>query len=313
MNDFLPSRKVTAYILVPIVTIFLLWAVFEYYNTPQKVVEKENVLAVTLEEGNRAFQDQDTDGDGLKDWEEFLYQTDERNPDTDGDGASDGAEVKKGYDPLLAGNGTSTDVVATSSSAFTFYKNDPSLNKTDLLARDVFTAYANLKKGESLNVEGIRDKALENAIKENATIDVEEFFVDDLVATTSSSLASKQSYERRYKSAANPLTKIVYNDLELFARHLGYDDASALVEMNKNRLLYEKFLQDLLQIAPPGDIVDVHLELLNNLSVFIESIKDMENYEQDPLLALVSSKRYIEDENRVKQTLFALSLYFQSY
>ncbi|MCL2637517.1 MAG: peptidoglycan DD-metalloendopeptidase family protein [Oscillospiraceae bacterium] len=43
----------------------------------------------------------DTDGDGLTDWEEiFIYGTDPLNPDTDGDGILDGDELKLGLDPL---------------------------------------------------------------------------------------------------------------------------------------------------------------------------------------------------------------------
>lgn len=41
----------------------------------------------------------DTDGDGLPDDLERIYQTDPENPDTDGDGYEDGLEVANGYDP----------------------------------------------------------------------------------------------------------------------------------------------------------------------------------------------------------------------
>ncbi|MFA6097999.1 MAG: hypothetical protein WCV50_04335 [Patescibacteria group bacterium] len=44
----------------------------------------------------------DSDGDGLSDLREKLYDADPKNPDTDGDGYLDGAEVDAGYNP----NGT---------------------------------------------------------------------------------------------------------------------------------------------------------------------------------------------------------------
>jgi hypothetical protein len=43
---------------------------------------------------------EDTDGDGLKDAQEETIGTDPENPDTDGDGYSDGKEVDAGTDPL---------------------------------------------------------------------------------------------------------------------------------------------------------------------------------------------------------------------
>ena len=46
---------------------------------------------------------EDDDKDGLKNWEEQIYQTDPKNPDTDGDGANDGEEITQGRDPLKKG------------------------------------------------------------------------------------------------------------------------------------------------------------------------------------------------------------------
>ena len=48
----------------------------------------------------------DTDGDGLKNWEEALWHTDPNKSDTDGDGVPDGQEVKESRDPLAKGAGS---------------------------------------------------------------------------------------------------------------------------------------------------------------------------------------------------------------
>lgn len=45
---------------------------------------------------------QDTDGDGLTDQEEALYETNDNLKDTDADGFVDGLEVMNGYSPLLS-------------------------------------------------------------------------------------------------------------------------------------------------------------------------------------------------------------------
>lgn len=53
----------------------------------------------------------DSDGDGLKDWEEAIYATDPKNQDTDGDGTKDGDEIVENRDPLIFGP---NDVLRTS-------------------------------------------------------------------------------------------------------------------------------------------------------------------------------------------------------
>lgn len=45
----------------------------------------------------------DSDGDGLKDWEEAIFRTDPHNPDTDGDGTPDEEEIVANRDPLTPG------------------------------------------------------------------------------------------------------------------------------------------------------------------------------------------------------------------
>ncbi len=57
------------------------------------------------------LQSQDTDGDGLNDYEEmFTYYTDPKDPDTDDGSTSDYDEVQKGTDPLHPADDNETGV-----------------------------------------------------------------------------------------------------------------------------------------------------------------------------------------------------------
>lgn len=55
-----------------------------------------------LNPADRSDADEDPDADGLTNIQEFAIGTDPRRPDTDGDGANDGAESRRGADPLDA-------------------------------------------------------------------------------------------------------------------------------------------------------------------------------------------------------------------
>ena len=61
-----------------------------------------NVLTMGTETASSTITSRDTDGDGLYDWEEQLYNTDSKKQDTDGDKTSDKEEVNLGRDPLKA-------------------------------------------------------------------------------------------------------------------------------------------------------------------------------------------------------------------
>ena len=57
----------------------------------------------SLAPAQSASPTQDTDSDGLSDFEEQLYGTSITSKDTDGDGYSDKTEVESGHDPLKKG------------------------------------------------------------------------------------------------------------------------------------------------------------------------------------------------------------------
>ena len=81
-----------------ILTASLLLAVFVL---PELFPPKKEVAKAGVKTPNPLLQD--SDNDGLQNWEEELYKTDPINPDSDGDGASDGEEIKVGRNPALAG------------------------------------------------------------------------------------------------------------------------------------------------------------------------------------------------------------------
>jgi len=72
-----------------------------YYNfTKKEKISKNTEKPKKKIEIKTNNEKKDTDGDGLKDWEEILYGTSINNPDTDNDGISDYIEIKNGTNPL---------------------------------------------------------------------------------------------------------------------------------------------------------------------------------------------------------------------
>lgn len=68
--------------------------------SPQSI---SSPTAYTTQENPLSIAEKDTDGDGMKDWEEVIIRTDPNNPDTDGDGVPDGKETQQKRSPVKAG------------------------------------------------------------------------------------------------------------------------------------------------------------------------------------------------------------------
>src|SRR3990167_5885058 len=94
----MPSRK----IIIPLICISLTAGAWWFFANKQKQVPAENRIAAADNNAGGTLS-QDSDNDGLKDWEEALWKTDAHNPDTDGDGTTDNHEILAKRDPRKPG------------------------------------------------------------------------------------------------------------------------------------------------------------------------------------------------------------------
>tara|TARA_B100000686_G_scaffold320640_1_gene372515 strand:- start:285 stop:1154 length:870 start_codon:yes stop_codon:yes gene_type:complete len=119
--------KISILLLLVAVIAFNIWKIYLYNQQGQAEAEIQKQEAL-IDRG-----DDDTDQDGLADWEEYLYGTDPEIADTDGDGVSDGQEVSLGRDPSVPGSGDAEEVRVVSEnlvSAEPRYEGGLSLNET---------------------------------------------------------------------------------------------------------------------------------------------------------------------------------------
>lgn len=113
--------------------------------------------AVTSQGDVAGEERKDTDGDGLPDVYEPLYQTDPNNPDTDGDGKTDLEEINSGTDPANSGEDDEvkplTGELVTDTSTFTgqYLASLPvDVPREEILRQDRLEAFVNLNTGELL-------------------------------------------------------------------------------------------------------------------------------------------------------------------
>ena len=150
-----PTRKIVPVFIICLIVIGGIFALLEYKNQA-KTINNEGVISVADQKIIDSIATKDSDNDGLKDWEEALWQTAPNNPDTDGDGAKDGAEIAAGRDPLKKG----PDDQLTLESASTTPKITKPLTASNQFSRDLFTRYVTLKQtgsGDPADFENYSD------------------------------------------------------------------------------------------------------------------------------------------------------------
>ena len=98
-KSWLPSKKLVLSFTILAVLLLGSFAVSELFN--KDAYFGENNIKVAELRGS--FSEKDTDGDGLMDWEESLWNTDINKSDTDGDGTNDNDEIIQKRNPAIAG------------------------------------------------------------------------------------------------------------------------------------------------------------------------------------------------------------------
>jgi hypothetical protein len=315
MSNFLPSRKVIAFVLVPAVTLVALFLILNLEFSTDPAQKQGLRLEQTLAEGRSAVRQKDTDGDGLRDWEETLYGTDLDMADTDGDGTPDGDEVRSGRDPL---SDADDDVVVDTAvevdgNESVYYKEDPNLTRTDILARDIFTTYSQLRSSEGLGTD-VAERYINDTINENITLEDSVMVTVSDIQVMASTMPNKTRYRNQYQNIANTyLETVIYDDVELLARYVELGDREALDILITQAASYKSFARALAKITVPQDISEVHLDMINNFGALAFTVEQMTLVEADPLSALLYAEKYIDDEESAVISSQALTLYFNDY
>ena len=102
----------------------------------QFILNKEDKPIFDVDSANGGVDQisEDSDGDGLEDWQEDLYGTSKKLADSDGDGMTDGEEVAKGFNPAYYGEGLLGEDVEPQRELFEQYKfeGDPLLEADEI-------------------------------------------------------------------------------------------------------------------------------------------------------------------------------------
>lgn len=242
----------------------------------------------------RSDPHKDSDNDGLKDWQEALWQSDKNNPDTDGDGTLDGEEVANNRNPVKAG--PDDEMVQNSNEITT------ETTLTEEFSKDVFAQYLTLKdSGVEFNSEtelAFADSVLNSNY---LAIPIQEYTVDDIeVASNIDPRVYAENMGLLFKAHILTPGK---SETVVFAEYSQTNDPVVLESLDVPIKNYVSLRDSILQLEVPSELSAIHLEFINKLGGVISGLDSSKVLMEDPLLGVIGITVYQNSVLAIQQVL----------
>jgi hypothetical protein len=296
-KKFLPSKKFVKTILGIIVLIVIITLIGSISNkkTLFKSTSQQGKVLVVSEAVER-----DTDGDGLKDWEEALWGLDPKNPDTDGDGLIDSDEIRKIQEFLGAGNENNPDNPA----------NDKT--KTGALTRDVLTI------AQAINQSGTITKESSEAITDEIAKylekqDLEKFTIKDITVVEQATPAQLKTYALNMKKSVER-TYLTKEDIQLIADYEKNMDSNMMTPYVQVADKFKKEVGVLKKTSVPEQFIGQHIAYMNSLQHMGTFYNDLALQDIDParsLAAFVASESIFNEYQKMLEHKYKTALFQQ--
>jgi hypothetical protein len=320
MKSILPSKKFI-YIILSIVIALGVIFIFSWIKDLKKTSVQTKIVAETLNNTKqKEFLALDTDGDGLKDWEEALWKTDPNNPDTDGDGTNDFDEIKAGRDPLKPNTAKPgeepNDIIpdeiikAEKKMVDDFQK----LPTADKVARMLMSQVVAVTKVGQTPSQAELNYIVSNTLNQIPEIAFEPYLLADisiLPNTTNENVKqyandlAKNFLENPYFSKqiknksfdiyglaeVNTLVMAVMEDQKTEKSKLALSELSSITKS------YFSLIINLLKIKVPKDLALDHLDLVNAFSSVYNDLSILERDSNDIFIVFSFMNSYIDNNS----------------
>ena len=318
---YLPNKRILLLVIF-VLLIFAGWFYFSNYKNKQAqyVDEKEkSPLAVVLDQTSQL--DADSDGDGLKDWEELLWKTDQNKADTDGDGTSDNEEITLGRNPLKAGPddkiSDKEDLVAQEKAISDSKQN----TLTAVYARKFLMEYMALKtqKGElsDLDKNNLVQSLVDN-IEPLAVTD--EYTIANLNLSEDASKLNIKKYSDELKKIFITQTYVLVNEPNAFEGLLKSvkdnkeeETQKYLITLDYSIDLHDELIKNLISISVPKNFSELHLEMINGFNNVKFAIKNMKIVASDSIKSMMGRRLYDVELQRTYDAINDIQKIFDKY
>jgi len=255
-----------------VIVVTSLW--LSEYST--KTTQQQNTITQEAQKLNK-----DTDGDGLKDWEEILLGTDPLDPtSTQEEGVQEELEeLRARYKEY---NETKNFAPDTSSN---------SGNLTEVVAKELFVRYIQSKQSGSFETQ--KDNIINDLISDNAINQSDFYIIDNLTLSLDNTTTSLHTYgnEVMKRIARYPDINAAQVMIVLYVV-IEEKNSSALTEILNQARLYKALSSDLSTLTTPSQVSSLHLTLINLIHNAGEVLLNISNTSNDSIKTLLNADLY---------------------
>ncbi len=293
----MPSSRILALLLVVAAIITATVIIRADDGTPSQPVAR-----LTGEQTN--FNEKDTDGDGVKDWEEELWGLSAVTPDTDGDGVGDADEVKQ--DRELFGE-LPGDIFAQAT------ENPDDITPIGLAGRVLISQFLTSKQsGVPYTESDVANAANLTVAAHPPERSYTTYTLSDITVSGAANAESLRAYGNAIGDAlTNKSGTPAKHELSVLLSLSQSEDTEQFTkDMQEVLGRYDITINGFLGVTVPSDVAPLHLATINAMERVKTDLADMAALDTSPLISLSALGSYSDDAAAMAQQFEKLRTLF---
>jgi hypothetical protein len=240
----------------------------------------------------------DSDGDGLKDWEEVLWNSNPMAKDSDGDGTSDGDEVEGRRNPTKAGPDDAivlkTEATTTIDTPYQYsFDTDLGETLTDRVSLNLTSNFL-LAKSKGALSQSDKDNLVEAIVDDSLSLlpSPRVYTKENLTTTPTSKTSLRQYFNSLAKIVKTSESLTKGNELAIMEAAKDSQNIESLRALSEIGREYTNVAKKISELVVPTSLVSGHLALANELSMAGWGLEMMGDESADPTTVLLGFQAY---------------------
>lgn len=281
------SRKITPIFVACIISLGLIifavtkdkWTFARGNSVYQAENSGGNGIQLAIEKAIDASAEKDSNGNGIKDWEESFKKS----------------------APASAATASGQNTKDTS--------NEPK-TKTDEISRGLFSEYLQLKQSGKLNQDTMTN-LVNKAVSQVDTSPENIYSPSDIKTISDSDTAGAKNYANAIVTIREKYRDLYkQNQIIIVGKKINFDDPASVESIAATGKLYESTAKEMAKLLVPKSLVAAHIALLNNYMTSAEGLSDLSRLKTDPILALAGIQRHADSAKQEAEILSGINQFF---